>query len=113
MRLRSTRFEVSFDVYLRQIDRRAHRRGIGQRGVGACARADLPSARGNNDYRAPHPAAPRRIAGAIRHRRAGKTIYKEAGLQGEGSGRRAGVGVVVTWKQVGHKLGLFTIQESA
>ena len=28
------------------------------------------------------------------------TSYKEAGLQGEGSGRRAGVGVVVTWKQV-------------
>jgi len=30
------------------------------------------------------------VVGAIRHRRAGKTIYKEAGLQGKGSGRRAG-----------------------
>ena len=29
-----------------------------------------------------------------------ETSYKEAGLQGEGSGRRAGVGVVVAWKQV-------------
>jgi hypothetical protein len=37
-----------------------------------------------------------RVVREIRHRRAGKTIYKEAGLQGEGSGRLAGVGVVVT-----------------
>ena len=39
-----------------------------------------------------------RTSGAIRHRR--KTFYKEAGLHREGWGRRAGVGVVVTWKQV-------------